>query len=156
MTHPMAGKHRDLMKQCRAEYTKLTRRPVALKRHRAKHAAHTGPLVLVRGEFAITPLVGSRAVNQLAGACREINLDISVRVIHVASSCGQPGEENSNIAANKWLMVAIPRCCACTRILNCVCRWSGITIQKRGARANICAWNAGRWNGGTPPDNRKE
>ena len=28
----------------------------------------------------------------------------SVGVIHVGSSCGQPGEENSNIAANKWLM----------------------------------------------------
>jgi hypothetical protein len=24
----------------------------------------------------------------------------------VGSSCGQPGEESSNIAANKWLMVA--------------------------------------------------
>ena len=32
----------------------------------------------------------------------------SVGVIHVDSSCGQPGEENNKIAANKWLMVAIP------------------------------------------------
>ena len=36
----------------------------------------------------------------------------SVGVIQVGSSCGQPGDENSNIAANKWLMVAFPRCCA--------------------------------------------
>ena len=32
----------------------------------------------------------------------------SVGVIQVGSSCGQPGDENSNIAANKWLMVAMP------------------------------------------------
>jgi len=29
----------------------------------------------------------------------------SVGVMHVGSSCGQPGDENNNIAANKWLMV---------------------------------------------------
>ncbi len=32
----------------------------------------------------------------------------SVGVMHVGSSCGQPGVENNNIAANKWLMVAMP------------------------------------------------
>jgi hypothetical protein len=34
----------------------------------------------------------------------------SVGVIHIGSSCGQPGEENSNIAANNWFMVEFPRC----------------------------------------------
>ena len=60
----------------------------------------------------------------------------SVGVMHVGSSCGQPGDENSNIAANKWLMARYPRCCACTRILNCVCRdCVELTIQKVAAQA---------------------
>jgi hypothetical protein len=45
----------------------------------------------------------------------------SVGVIQVGSSCGQPGDKNSNTAANKWLMVALPRT-VLTTILNCVCR----------------------------------
>ena len=39
---------------------------------------------------------------------RELTSTYSVGVKQVGSSCGQPGEENSNTAANKWLMVAIP------------------------------------------------
>ena len=34
-THPMAGEHRDLMKQCK-QNTKLTKRPVNALRHRFK------------------------------------------------------------------------------------------------------------------------
>ncbi len=52
MTHPMAGKHRDLMKQCSAEY----------KAHKKAGGAAIGqkrsplaPLVLVRSDSAITP-----------------------------------------------------------------------------------------------------
>jgi putative AlgH/UPF0301 family transcriptional regulator len=37
----------------------------------------------------------------------------SVGVIHVGCSCGQPGDENSNIAANKWLMVAMSPAAVC-------------------------------------------
>ena len=44
MTHPMEGKHRDLMKQCRAvQNAKLSRRPVARQKR-----SPLAPLVLVR------------------------------------------------------------------------------------------------------------
>ena len=41
-------------------------------------------------------------------ACREIYLDMFSRGYARRSSCGQPRDENSNIAANKWLMATIP------------------------------------------------
>ena len=44
---------------------------------------------------------GAMRVERLTSTC-------SVGGIQVGSSCGQPGDENSNIAANKWLMVAFP------------------------------------------------
>ena len=80
----------------------------------------------------------------------------SVGVMHLGSSCGQPGEENSKIAANKWFMRMPPGAALDTKLSSVEKEWNcHPKLGRRGKK--LCMEQAAleRSSPG-PPDNRKE